>query len=83
MRTKAMIGSRLPIRRGLGRDEAAVYVGVSPTYFDQLVAWKIMPQPKELGTRLVWDVDELDLAFRSLPSKGEAPIAVDSWSDFR
>jgi predicted DNA-binding transcriptional regulator AlpA len=80
-----MIASRLPIRRGLGREEAAVYVGVSPSYFDGLVEQRIMPQPRLLGSRIVWDIDELDLAFQRLPRKGEAlpKLTADSWRDFR
>lgn len=47
-----------------------------------------MPRPRLAGRRRIWDVDELDQAFRELPREGgdEAPIFVteddDSWSDF-
>ena len=85
MRTKATIGSRLPVRRGLGREEAAVYIGVSPSHFDALVNQEIMPRPRVAGSRLVWDIDELDFAFRDLPRKGESTtnVAANSWSDYR
>ncbi len=69
----------------LGREEAAVYIGVSPSYLDWLVEQGIMPGPKLAGSKQVWDVDELDLAFRELPRKGEITpkVAANSWSDFR
>ncbi|MEZ5957761.1 MAG: hypothetical protein R3C27_11190 [Hyphomonadaceae bacterium] len=52
--------------RGLSRIEAARYVGVSPTTFDRLVAEGLMPQPKEIGTRRVYDRAQLDSAFDAL-----------------
>jgi predicted DNA-binding transcriptional regulator AlpA len=54
-------------RRGLSRDEAALYVGIGPTKFDELVASGRMPRPKTIGTRKVWDVQALDIAFDELP----------------
>jgi predicted DNA-binding transcriptional regulator AlpA len=52
--------------RGLRREEAARYVGVSPTKFDQLVADGRMPKPIRIDGCLVWDRWELDLAFDAL-----------------
>jgi hypothetical protein len=37
MYSKAAISSRLPLRRGLSEPEAAVYIGVSPSKFRELV----------------------------------------------
>lgn len=59
-------------RRGLARDEAAVYVGVSATKFDEMVAQGAMPGPKMIGTRRVWDLRALDSAFDALPDVGDA-----------
>lgn len=55
--------------RGLSRDEAARYVGVGPTLFDEMVADGRMPRPKQVNSRAVWDRVALDIAFTSLPDK--------------
>ncbi len=60
-------------RRGLRRVEAATYIGISDTKFDQLVADGRMPPPKRIDTVVVWDQDELDIAFSSLPHGQEFP----------
>ena len=41
--------------RGLCRVEAAAYVGVSPTLFDEMVGDGRMPRPKRINARSVWD----------------------------
>jgi excisionase family DNA binding protein len=43
-------------RRGLSREEAAMYVGVSAAKFDQLVADGRMPAARLIDGRKVWDV---------------------------
>lgn len=53
-------------RRGLRRDEAAAYVGVSATKFDQLVAEGRMPQPGHVDSCAIWDLRALDVAFDAL-----------------
>jgi len=55
--------------RGLRRQGAARYVGVSPTKFDEWVAQGLMPQPKQEGGVVVWDRLELDAAFDLLPDR--------------
>lgn len=55
--------------RGLSRDEAARYVGVGSTLFDEMVADGRMPRPKQVNSRAVWDRVALDIAFTSLPDK--------------
>lgn len=55
--------------RGLSRVEAAAYIGVSPSLFDDLVADGRMPKPKLLNARHVWDRLRLDAAFEALPEK--------------
>jgi hypothetical protein len=58
--------------RGLSRVEAAQYIGVSPSLFDQMVEDGRMPKPKPkpINARKVWDRLRLDLAFESLPDTG-------------
>jgi hypothetical protein len=60
--------------RGLSRVEAAAYVGVSPSLFDQMVADGRMPCPKAVNSRVIWDRLRLDDAFAALPDRdGEEP----------
>jgi predicted DNA-binding transcriptional regulator AlpA len=54
-------------RRGLSRDEAAMYIGISASKFDELVSDGRMPGPKRIDRRKLWDVHALDLAFSLLP----------------
>src|SRR4051794_31490813 len=51
--------------RGLSREEAAAYIGVSATLFYALVADGRMPQPKRINSRKVWDRFLLDPAFEA------------------
>ena len=55
--------------RGLRRTQAAAYVGVSTTKFDEMVVQGTMPQPKEIGARRLWDRQAIDAAFEALPDK--------------
>jgi excisionase family DNA binding protein len=69
-------------RRGLSREEAAMYVGVSAGKFDELVHDHRMPAPRRIDRRKVWDRHEIDVAFDALPS--ENPNSQGStWDDFR
>lgn len=69
-------------RRGLSRVEAAIYLGVSPGKFDELVNDRRMPAPRRIDRRKVWDRHEIDVAFDALPS--ENPNSQGStWDDFR
>lgn len=52
--------------RGLRRDEAARYIGISSTKFDQLVADGRMPKPVRIDGCVIWDISRLDVAFDSL-----------------
>jgi hypothetical protein len=74
----------MPLRRGLSESEAAIYLSLSVTFFRALVRQGIMPRPRVAGGRKIWDVEELDAAFRELPREGDepAPTLGDSWSDF-
>ena len=52
--------------RGLSRVQAAAYVGVSPSLFDQMVDDGRMPKPVRINSRTVWDRTKLDEAFAAL-----------------
>ena len=58
--------------RGICREAAAEYVGISPNTFDEMVRDGRMPAPKRINARKVWDVRALDIAFTALPTDGEA-----------
>lgn len=58
-------------RRGLSRIEAAAYVGIGSTKFDELVEAGRMPGPKKIDGRKVWDRFALDAAFDALPDAVE------------
>jgi len=51
----------------LSREEAARYVGVGTTKFDEMVKDGRMPKPKRIDGRVVWDRIKLDAAFTDLP----------------
>lgn len=52
--------------RGLAREEAARYIGVGVTLFDEMVADGRMPKPKAINSRIVWDRLAVDAAFSDL-----------------
>jgi hypothetical protein len=56
-------------RRGLSREEAARYVGVSPSKFDEMRKDGRIGPPKLIDARKVWDIYQLDEAFDALPSE--------------
>jgi excisionase family DNA binding protein len=58
-------------RRGLSRVEAAIYLGISPSKFDELIRDGRMPAPKRIDGRKVWDIQNLDVAFDAFPSENE------------
>ncbi len=57
--------------RGLCREDAARYLAIGTTLFDQHVKAGTLPKPKMIGGRKVWDVRKLDRAFDDLPEEGE------------
>jgi predicted DNA-binding transcriptional regulator AlpA len=64
-------------RRGLSRIEAARYIGVSPSLFDEMVKDGRMPQPIRINGRVVWDIKDLDDAFERLKEEPDA----NSWDE--
>jgi hypothetical protein len=79
--TKAQAVTASSPRRGLSRVDAAVYVGVGPTKFDEMVADGRMPAPRRIDGRKVWDVVELDSHFDALPHDDSAAATGNSWDD--
>jgi predicted DNA-binding transcriptional regulator AlpA len=67
----------LPQARGLNREQAAAYVGVSPSKFDELVKDHFMPPPVAIGARRLWDRHALDKAFDGLANGGERDTSWD------
>lgn len=59
--------------RGLSRELASRYIGISVSKFDQLVGEGRMPAAKRIDNRKLWDRDALDNAFWALPEDGPDP----------
>ena len=59
--------------RGLSREQSAAYIGVSPSTFDKLINEGVMPGPKKLRGRLVWDRKRIDECFDALNDDGDNP----------
>ena len=57
--------------RGLSRTEAAAYIGVSASLFDEMVKDTRMPPAKQINSRRVWDRRQVDRAFDALPQPGD------------
>lgn len=55
--------------RGMDRIEAARYVGVGTTKFDEMVSDGRMPKPRRVDGRVLWDRIALDIAFSELPEE--------------
>lgn len=64
--------------RGLSRSCAAEYVGCSLRKFDQMILDGLMPAPRLIGTKKIWDRVELDEAFEELPRELEQG----KWDEF-
>lgn len=64
--------------RGLSREQAAAYVGISASLFDMLVRDGRMPGPKRINSRVVWDRSKLDIAFEALADTDDTSTG-DEW----
>ena len=53
--SRALSKSRAIPRRGLSREEAAVYLGISSTTFDELRKRGVVDLPRVIGGRKLWD----------------------------
>lgn len=81
-RSAALSAIRPVPRRGLSRAEAAMYIGISASKFDELVRDGRLPGPKRIDGRKLWDVLALDLAFNSFPDdndQGSGNSFDDAW----
>lgn len=67
----------LPEARGLNREQAAAYIGVSASLFDEMIRDGRMPEAKSINTRKVWDRRRLDSAFEKLPSGDDEDWSVE------
>ena len=65
--------------RGLSREEAAAYIGLSAGTFDKLVGEGRMPKPIHVRGRRLWDSRALDQSFDALGDNAES--VEDPWSD--
>jgi hypothetical protein len=68
-------------RLGLSRAEAAEYIGVGVSLFDQMVADGRMPPAKLINSRKVWMRSKIERAFAELPDEGQDKETVDPWKD--
>ena len=76
-RTYALPPSLPP--RGLRRVEAAAYIGVSPSLFDQMIFEGAMPKPVRFKGRVIWDRHAIDLAWEELVAKSNPEAAASEW----
>lgn len=65
--------------RGLSREAAAAYIGISATKFDSMVTDGRMPRAVRIDGRKVWDRRALDRAFDALEGRTDPDDA--SWGD--
>jgi predicted DNA-binding transcriptional regulator AlpA len=76
--TRRPLSEMRPVpRRGLSRDEAAMYIGISVGKFDEMTRDGRMPSPVSIDKRKVWDIRALDLAFDELST--ETGTRASSW----
>ena len=79
---KSEIAARMGgFRIGLTEPEAAAALGISQGFFRKLVEEGLMPRPRLLHGRRLYDPDEVRMAFRSLPREG-GDLDVDTWADY-
>jgi excisionase family DNA binding protein len=65
-------------RRGLSRKEAADYIGISPSKFEELRKAGRIPSPKVLDSRLIFTVERLDEFLDALPDENQTNS--DDWT---
>lgn len=67
----------LPTVLGASEQEAAAWTGMSATMFRELVEEGVMPKPRQIRGRLIYDLDEVRAAFKSMPHKDEVAAAAE------
>ena len=70
-----------PDRIGLSRAEAAEYIGVSTSLFEEMVADGRMPPAKQINSRKVWMRTKIEKAFADLPDAGQDKDSSSPWRD--
>jgi hypothetical protein len=70
--SRALGATRPVVRRGLSRVEAATYLGISPSKFDELRKADRIAPPKVLDGRLIFTVERLDEFLDALPDEKQA-----------
>jgi hypothetical protein len=66
-------------RRGLSRDEAAMYLGVGAGTFDEMRSTGQVDAPRLIKGRKLWDIRDLDVAFDALPR--DVVVSGAGWED--
>ena len=66
------------VRRGFSRLEAAAYVGISPSKFDELRKANRLAPAKTLDGRLIFTVERLDEFLDALPDENQTDN--DDWT---
>jgi len=54
-------------REGYRATKPPVTSAFSPSKFDEMISAGLMPRPKRIGSRVVWDRLKLEAAFSDLP----------------
>lgn len=80
MSSKSVKDKPVAPRRGLRREEAAAYIGVSARKFDALVSDGRFPKPIRIDGCVVWDLRRLDRAFDELAAENDNTRA-NAWDD--
>jgi predicted DNA-binding transcriptional regulator AlpA len=68
-------------RIGLSRAEAAEYIGVGVSMFDEMVADGRMPPAKQINCRKVWMRTKIEKAFAELPDARQDNETSSPWRD--
>ena len=63
--------SQVIVPVGLSREQAASYIGIGTTLFEEMVSDGRMPSPKCINSRRVWDRIAIESAFSERPVAGE------------
>jgi hypothetical protein len=71
-------GNRPVVRRGFSRLEAATYLGISASKFDELRKANRIAPPKVLDGRLIFTVERLDEFLDALPDENQT--SSDDWT---
>ena len=83
---KREIAAHLPFRIGLTEAEAAASLSLSQTFFRELVDAGLMPRPRVIRGRKIYDPEEVQVAYRAWPreggDQGDDAVVADTWADF-